>query len=131
MVDESAEPDEDGVVPPTSIPELIWGGEPVAGAEFRPLEPLSGGGSMGFATMETRSTWAPAARWATRVQSFHAELDIQAKTMLTRHWLYDVDRAELVAVSVVNVAFQIRRPGAPSSSLTRCANASAAGTTPT
>ena len=106
VVDESAEPDEDGVVPPTSIPELIWGGEPVAGAEFRPLEPLPGGGSMGFATMETRSTWARAARLGDRVQSFHAELDIQAKTMLTRHWLYDVDRAELVAVfSVVNVAF--------------------------
>ena len=100
--------DEDGFVFRLAISELVWGGEPLPGREFRPLEPVAGGGQMGFATMETRATWARPARAGDRVQSFGAELDIQAKTMLSRNWLLDVDQGDLIAVfSVVNVAFDI------------------------
>jgi len=42
------------------------------------------------------------------VQSFAAELDVQAKTMLTRHWLFDVERGDLLVVfTVVNLAFDL------------------------
>jgi acyl-CoA thioesterase FadM len=106
LIDDSVEADEDGVVSSAWLGELVWGGEPVPGGDFRPLEELPDGGTMGFATMETRSAWARPARRGDRVQSFAAQIDIQAKTMLSRHWLYDVDRAELIAVfTVVNVAF--------------------------
>jgi acyl-CoA thioesterase FadM len=102
-------PDEcgdDGYVPELALAELIWGGEPVPGREFRPLEPLPGGGQMGFATMETRGTWARSPRAGDRVQSCSALVDIGAKTMLTRNWLFDVGREEAVGVfTVVNVAF--------------------------
>jgi acyl-CoA thioesterase FadM len=100
--------DDDGFVSPLAAGELMWGGDPVPGREFQPLEPLPGGNSMGFATMETRSTWARAPRVGDRVQSFAAELDVQAKTMLSRHWLFDVDRGDLLVVfSVVNLAFDL------------------------
>ncbi|MGZ4692843.1 MAG: thioesterase family protein [Acidimicrobiales bacterium] len=104
VIDDEA--DDDGIVASVPVAELVWGGEPVPGSEFRPLEPLASGGSMGFATMETRATWARPARRGDRVQSFGAQLDIQAKTMLSSHWLVDVDRGDLVAVfSVLNVGF--------------------------
>ena len=103
-----AETDEDGFTTATGIPELVWGGIPVPGREFQPLEPLADGGQMGFATMETRATWARPARIGDRLQSFGAEVDIQTKTMLGRHWLFDVDRGDLVAVfSLVNLAFDL------------------------
>ena len=102
--------DGDGVVSPVSLGELVWGGEPTAGSEFRPLEPLPDGGSMGFATMETRASWARPARRGDRVQSFAAQVDIQSKTMISRQWLFDVDRGEMVGVfSVVNIGFDIAR----------------------
>ncbi len=100
--------DVDGFVSPATVGELMWGGEPADGREFRPLEPLPGGNTMGFATMETRSTWARPPRVGDRVQSFAAELDLQKKTMLTRHWLVDVDRGDLLVVfTVVNLAFDV------------------------
>ncbi|HVN52617.1 MAG TPA: thioesterase family protein, partial [Acidimicrobiales bacterium] len=82
--------DVDGFASPAAAGELMWGGEPVEGREFQGLQTLPNGHRMGFATMETRSTWARAPRVGDRVQSFAAELDLQAKTMLTRHWLFDV-----------------------------------------
>lgn len=98
--------DADGFVSPLLLPELIWGGLPVPGREFRPLEPLPGGGQMGFATMETRASWVRSPRAGDRVQSCSAMVAIAAKTMVTRNWLYDVDRGDVVGVfSVVNVAF--------------------------
>jgi acyl-CoA thioester hydrolase len=103
---DAVECDESGFVHPLNLPSLVWGGDPMPGRAFRPLEPLPGGGQMGFATMETRGTWARLPRAGDRVQSFGAQLDIQSKTMLTRHWLFDVDCGELVGVfSVVNLAF--------------------------
>jgi acyl-CoA thioester hydrolase len=100
--------DQDGFALPTAIAELVWGGEPAPGREFRPLEPLEDGALMGFATMETRTTWARFPRAGDRVQSFAAELDIQSKTMLSGHWLFDAERGDLLATfAVVNVAFDI------------------------
>jgi acyl-CoA thioesterase FadM len=100
------EGEDDGFVPATALPELIWGGEPVPGHEFRPLEPLPGGGEMGFATMETRATWVRTPRVGDRVQSCSAMVAIAAKTILARNWLFDVARGDAVGVfSVVNVAF--------------------------
>lgn len=105
-IGDDVEVDGDGFVSSVSVGELMWGGDPMPGAEFRPLEPLPDGHEMGFATMESRASWARPARRGDRVQSFGAELDIQGKTMLSRHWLFDVDRAELIAVfSVLNLAF--------------------------
>ena len=102
--------DADGFVAPTAVAELVWGGEPVPDHVFRPMESLADGGQMGFATMETRAAWARGARAGDRIQSFGAELDIRDKTMLSRHWVYDLDRETLVAVfSVVSLAFDISR----------------------
>jgi acyl-CoA thioesterase FadM len=103
-----AETDADGFTTGRSIPELVWGGVATPGREFRPLEPLADGSPMGFATMETRASWVRPAKVGDRLQSFGAEVDIQAKTMLGRNWLFDVDRGELVAVfSLVNLAFDL------------------------
>jgi acyl-CoA thioesterase FadM len=101
--------DQHGFASSVATGELMWGGEPMNEQEgFRPLEPLPGGGSMGFATMETRSSWARAPRVGDRVQSFAAQLDLRPKTMLTRHWLFDVERGDLLVVfTVVNLAFDI------------------------
>jgi len=100
----------DGYVATTAVPELVWGGEPVPDHVFRPIETLADGGQLGFATMETRAAWARGARAGDRIQSFGAELDIRDKTMLSRHWVYDLDREALVAVfSVVSLAFDISR----------------------
>jgi len=98
----------DGVVAPMAIAELVWGGQPVPDHNFQPFEPLPDGGQMGFATMETRATWARVARVGERIQSFGAETDIGTKTMISRHWLYDVDRRDLVGVfSVVGLGFDM------------------------
>jgi acyl-CoA thioester hydrolase len=95
-----------GHVSDLPIAELVWGGEPVPGRAFQPLHALPEGGHMGFATLETRATWARWPRADDRVQAFGAEVERSEKTMLTRNWVYDVDRSALVAVfSVVNVAF--------------------------
>ncbi len=101
--------DEHGFVSPVATGELVWGGEPLRDEEgFRPLEPLPGGGSMGFATMETRASWARPPRVGDRVQSFAAQLDLQPKTMLTRHWSVDLDRGDVIVVfTVVNLAFDL------------------------
>ncbi len=97
-----------GAAPSLSIAELVWGGTPTPGRGFQPLHRLADGGQMGFATLETRATWTRPLRAGDRVQSFGAEVDRAEKTMLTRSWVFDVDRAELVAVfSVVNVAFDL------------------------
>jgi len=98
--------DADGFADALNVPELIWGGEPVPGREFRPLEDLADGGQMGFAIMESRSSYLRPARVGDRVQSFGAQLAVHAKAMVGRHWLVDVDRGDAVAVfTVVNVAF--------------------------
>ena len=55
---EASSCDADGYVPTTAIAELVWGGQPVPDHVFRPLESLADGGQMGFATMETRASWA-------------------------------------------------------------------------
>jgi acyl-CoA thioesterase FadM len=103
------EVDDHGFVSSVAIGELMWGGEPLEGDGFRPLEPLPGGGSMGFATMETRSTWARWPRIGDRVQSFAAPLMVQPKWMLTGHWSFDVDRGDLLVVfTVVNLAFDLQ-----------------------
>jgi acyl-CoA thioesterase FadM len=102
--------DDDGFVRTLAVPELVWGGEPVPERQFRPLEELADGVQMGFATMETRATWATPARAGDRIQSFGTELDVRDKVMMSRHWLFDVDRGDLIAVfSVLNVAFDTSR----------------------
>lgn len=95
-------------VAPNALAELVWGGEPAPGREFRPLEPTSDGRQIGFAILETRATWRRDASVGDRVQSFGAELDIASKTMLSRNWLVDVERDELIGVfTVVNIAFDV------------------------
>ena len=95
-------------VAPNALAELVWGGEPAPGREFRPLEETGDGAQIGFAILETRATWVRDASVGDRVQSFGAELDIQSKTMQSRNWLVDVARDELIGVfTVVNIAFDV------------------------
>ena len=95
-------------VPPNLLNELVWGGDPVPGRAFRPLEPTSDGRDIGFAILETRATWVRDARIGDHIQSFGAELDIGSKTTTSRNWLVDVGRDELIGVfSVVNIAFDV------------------------
>ncbi len=102
--------DDDGFVAATDLAELVWSGEATPGREFRPLADLADGVQLGFATLESRATWARPARAGDRVQSFDAVIELRAKTMVTRHWLMEVDSAELIAVlEVVNVAFDTAR----------------------
>lgn len=103
---EPHECDEDGFVDALSVPELIWGGVPRPGREFRPLEDLADGGQMGMAIMESRSSYVRPVRVGDQVQSFSAQLAVFNKAAVSRNWLIDVDRGDLVAVfSVVNIAF--------------------------
>ena len=102
--------DEDGFVAATDLAELVWSGEATPGREFRPLSDLADGVQLGFATLESRATWTRPARAGDQVQSFDAVLEMREKTMVTRHWLMEVDSAELIAVlEVVNVAFDTAR----------------------
>jgi acyl-CoA thioesterase FadM len=87
---------------------LVWGGVPLAGHEFQPFHETEDGTTLGWATMETRSTWSRLPRAGDRVQSFGAEVDLGAKTMTSRHWVVDLERAQLVcALSIVNLCFDV------------------------
>jgi acyl-CoA thioesterase FadM len=98
--------DASGFVPSSAMPDLVWGGEPVRGREFQMFYELPGGGQMGMATMETRATWSRLARAGDRVQSFAGGLAVGEKTLLTRCWLFDVERGDLLGVfTVLNLAF--------------------------
>jgi acyl-CoA thioesterase FadM len=95
-------------VAPNALAELVWGGEPAPGREFRPLEDTDDGSQIGFAILETRATWVRDASVGDRVQSFGAELAVESKTMLSRNWLVDMGRDELIGVfTVVNIAFDV------------------------
>ncbi len=101
---------EDGFLASSQLAELVWGGQPVPGREFRPLADVGDGVQLGFATLESRATWARPARAGQRIQSFGAQIDLRAKTMVTRHWVIDLDDGQLVAVlEVVGVAFDTAR----------------------
>jgi len=104
----SADAEGRATVAPNALAELVWGGEPAPGREFRPLEPTSDGSQIGFAILETRATWVRDAAVGDRIQSFGAELDIASKTMLSRNWLVDLARDEVIGVfTVVNIAFDV------------------------
>ncbi len=105
---EPFECDDDGWYRSDLLGELIWGGAAVEGRSFQPFHTTPDGRTMGWATMETRATWARLPRAGDRVQSFGAEVGLAAKTMHSRHWVYEVDRSELVCVfSIVGVAFDL------------------------
>ncbi|MCZ7525169.1 MAG: thioesterase family protein [Acidimicrobiia bacterium] len=100
--------DEDGWYPSDTMMALVWRGTPLAGREHQPFHQTPDGRTMGWATMETRAFWSRLPRVGDRVQSFAAELGVGAKTTTTRHWVYDLDRAELVGgFTVVNLAFDV------------------------
>jgi acyl-CoA thioesterase FadM len=100
--------DDDGWYLAEQMLPLVWGGVPLAGHEFQPFHETEDGATLGWATMETRSTWSRLPRAGDRVQSFGAEVGLGAKTMTSRHWVYDLERAELVcALSIVNLAFDV------------------------
>jgi acyl-CoA thioesterase FadM len=100
--------DDDGLFPPGALPELVWGGIPVAGRGFEPFHDADDGTRLGWASMETRSSWGRIPSAGTRVQSFGAEVDLQDKTTRSRHWVFDLDNGELLGIfSVVNLAFDV------------------------
>lgn len=100
--------DQDGWYRSDLLAELVWGGTALEGRGFEPFHTTPDGRTMGWATMETRATWSRLPRAGERVQSFAAEIDVGAKTVLSRHWVYDVDRSELVCVlSIVGLSFDL------------------------
>ncbi len=100
--------DAEGYLDANAVAELVWGGIPLEGHEFEPFHLTAEGVRIAWATMETRGTWARQPQAGDRVQSFGAELEINDKTTLTRHWVFDVDRADLVCTfAVVGLAFDL------------------------
>ncbi len=100
----------DGGVQSGLVADLVWGGTALEGHEFTPFHEPGDGTRIGWATMETRATWARRPRLGDRVQSFGAEVELADKTMLSRYWAFDVDSSELACTfSVVNVAFDVNR----------------------
>ncbi len=86
--------------------DLVWGGVPLEGRAFQPFHTAVDGTVVAFATMETRATWVRRPRQGARLQSFGAEVELGAKTIRGRHWVYDLDTAELAGVfSEVALAF--------------------------
>lgn len=105
---EPFECDEHGWYRSEMLVELVWGGTVLPGHGFQPFHSTADGRTMGWATMETRASWARLPRVGDRVQCFAAELDVGTKTMTSRHWVYDIDRAEVVCVfTIVNLAFDL------------------------
>jgi acyl-CoA thioesterase FadM len=100
--------DEDGWYLAAQMLPLVWGGVPLEGHEFQPFHETEDGTTLGWATMETRATWSRLPRAGDRVQSFGAEVGLGAKTMTSRHWVYELERGELVcALSIVNLCFDV------------------------
>lgn len=88
------------------VADLCWGGVPLDGRAYQEFHEGPGGVQIGWATMETRATWNRRPSAGDRVQSFEAEIDIGRKVMHSRHWVYDVDRGDLVcAFATVSLAF--------------------------
>lgn len=105
---EAAECDENGWYPSETMMHLVWGGAPLPGRDFHPFRATPDGRTVGWATMETRAIWSRLPRVGDRVQSFSAEIGVGAKTMTSRYWVYDLDRAEPVCdFSVVSLAFDL------------------------
>ncbi len=93
------------------VADLVWAGVPLEGRGYQEFHEGPEGTRIGWATMETRATWARRPSAGDRVQSFAAEVDIAHKTVQSHHWVYDVDRGDLVcAFSTVSLAFDpVRR----------------------
>ena len=90
--------------------DLVWGGQPVDGTEFQPFHRGADGRIIAWATMETRGTWNRLPQAGELVQSFGAELELAGKTMRSRHWVFEVERGDLVCMlTTVNLAFDFER----------------------
>ena len=94
--------DSDGLLLPARQADLFWrrGGW---GGPFRHRKP-----GFGWVTLESRSTLVRLPREGTRIQSFGAEVDIARKTSHRRHWVFDADRGDVVAISsMINLGFDL------------------------
>jgi acyl-CoA thioesterase FadM len=89
--------------------ELIWGGDPIAArGPAAALVEMGEGGSLGWATLESRAVLLELPRVGTRIQSFGAEVELARKTSCRHHWVFDTQSGRLLcAHSVVNLAFDI------------------------
>jgi acyl-CoA thioesterase FadM len=100
--------DEGGRFPSEQMLSMVWGGVPLPGHQFQPFHRTEDGRNLGWATMETRATWSRLPHSGDRVQSFGAEVHLGSKTMTSCHWVYDLERSELVcALSIVNLCFDV------------------------
>ena len=90
-------------------PFLTWGGEPVGDERGPMLEEGPDGTLMAWASMETRVQVARLPRRGDTIQSFGACVAVHDKVTHRVHWVYDVDRGDvLTAFEVVSLAFDIR-----------------------
>ncbi len=105
----AADCDGTGSVPASKRQELVWGGEPIhGGVAGPPMMTLDDGQRMSFAALETRSILGEPPREGTRIQSFSAIVEIGAKTMMRRTWVFDLDSERLVQSSVfVDIALHL------------------------
>ncbi|WP_420451503.1 thioesterase family protein [Ilumatobacter sp.] len=90
------------------VPNLIWGGTPPDGSEQQLVHLGADGRNVGYATMETRVGVVRLPPLGTPIQSFGATTAMADKTTQMSMWVYDLDRADLLAsFEVVNVLFDI------------------------
>jgi acyl-CoA thioester hydrolase len=98
--------DPEGLLLPERQADLFWGGRPATGRSEQPFRGWRPG--FGWVTLESRSVSVRLPRVGTRVQSFGAEVDVGRKTTHRRHWAFDVDRGDVVAVtSMINLGFDV------------------------
>lgn len=96
--------DSDGLLLPECRADLFWAGRPARDASREPFRGWRP--DFGWVTLESRSAFVRLPRMGARIQSFGAEVDIGRKTSHRRHWAFDVDRGDVLAVtSMINLGF--------------------------
>jgi acyl-CoA thioester hydrolase len=98
--------DSDGLLLPEPQADLFWGDRPARGRSEEPFRGWRPG--FGWVTLESRTVSVRLPRVGTRIQSYGAEVDVGRKTTHRRHWAFDVDRGDVVAVtSMINLGFDV------------------------
>lgn len=101
--------DQRGTFRPDLAPILTWGGEAIDGQPDGSMVETDDGKLMAWASMETRIEILRLPEVGTRIQSFAAGVAVADKVTHRIHWVYDLDRGELLtAFEGVSLAFDIR-----------------------
>ena len=108
---EAQDCDGEGRLAAETRPFYMWGGDlipPQTRSDGPPLIALADGGTMGWASMETRSVMLEPPVAGMRVQSFSATVELASKTCLCRYWVFDLETGRLLlANEVVELALHL------------------------